>query len=288
MQQNAKQLLEDPARKAFVTKILAALDTNRLIFNTQKNIMMVVQSVTKKLNQPFAEYVSNPKVLPPELAQQIKSTVEQKSSLFLLNSLKQFDLNQIGQYLQMLQQPSMQLFQDSYLAGFENGLDKYASEISKSVGELFTGLGWNIAPYLSIAIPEGEDLTFQALDEDSPKLLVAWTGDTFDFYIEASESTKFKSFKKKWRVIEKEYKSAVDGNKILKIHKGSFTNPQGLEVQFKVTAWNLNGEPSGQVVFLIQNDKVSYIVVAAFVGIDKMQSITNRSIDILKTALLLK
>lgn len=223
----------------------------------------------------------------PELTKQIKSAVEEQSTLFLLNSLKQFDQGQIERYYQMLEQPNMRLFQEAFLTGFESALDIYTVEITKNVGSLFVDEGWNIASHISVVYPE-EDLTFQAMDETSAKLLVGWAGETFDFYMEAQEVPRFKNFKKKWRAIEKGYKAAVDNKKILKIHKGSFSNPQGLEVQFRVTGWNINGEPAGQIAFLIQNDNVSYIVVAVPVDMNKIESVSIRSIAILKTALLLK
>lgn len=288
MQENTEQLLEDTVRTSLAKKIIATADTNRLIFNTQKNMIMVVQSVVAKLNRPFAENVTRPNVMTPELSEQIMTAVEQQTILFLLNSLKQFDQDQIGQYYEVLQQPNMQLFLDVYLTGFENALDIYAGKITSSLGELFVDQGWNITPDISVAYPGGEDLTFQAFDEVSTKLLAGWTGETLDFYIEAQEVPRFDSFDKKWSSIEKGYKSVVDNKKILKIHKGSFLNPQGLEVQFRVTGWNINGEPAGQVVYLIQNENISYMAVAVPVDMDRIEAVTIRSISILKTALLLK
>lgn len=288
MQQNAEQLLQDTNRNASVQHILASADTNRLIFSTQKNIMLVVQSVVKKLNRPFAEIVSNPNMMTPELTKQLNSAVEEQSTLFLLNALKQFNKAEIEQYHKAIQEPNMQLYQDAFISGFESAINTYTARVTAGIGELFTEQGANLASHLSISFPEGEDLTFQAIEEGSAKLLVGWTGETLDFYIEAAEVPRFKSFEKKWRAIEKYYKSIVDNKKILKIHKGSYSNSQGLEVQFRVTGWNINGEPAGHVDYLIQNDKVSYQVVAVPIDMDKIQAVSIRSIAILQTVLILK
>jgi hypothetical protein len=197
-------------------------------------------------------------------------------------------VDQLNTYAETLEKQSMQLYHTAFSIGYERGLSEYTTEVTGNLAALFNDEGWNIAPYLSVADPEGADLTFQAVDENSPKLLLGWTGDTFDFYVEAQQISKFKSFKRKWREIEKGYKETVDNKKILGIHKGSFTSPQGIEVEFRVTGWNIDGQPAGQIVFLLQNNNISYVVAAVPVDMNQIESVTIRSIAILKTALLLK
>jgi hypothetical protein len=288
MQQNASQLLEDQTRLPLALKILGSVDAGRLVVSTQKHLMTLVQVFTTKLNRPFVESITNTNTMNPEQIQQLKTAVEQQTTLFLLYSLKGFSVDQLNTYAETLEKQSMQLYHTAFSIGYERGLSEYTTEVTGNLAALFNDEGWNIAPYLSVADPEGADLTFQAVDENSPKLLLGWTGDTFDFYVEAQQISKFKSFKRKWREIEKGYKETVDNKKILGIHKGSFTSPQGIEVEFRVTGWNIDGQPAGQIVFLLQNNNISYVVAAVPVDMNQIESVTIRSIAILKTALLLK
>ncbi|MEM7283102.1 MAG: hypothetical protein AAF438_15905, partial [Pseudomonadota bacterium] len=186
--------------------------------------------------------------------------------------------------------PEASKFMEVATAAYIDALQQALVATESGSIAMIEGLGWFVADFLAVQPPADEDLTFQILEGYDPDntILIGWTGEDLDFVWDVVEEQTGHKNKALWKHFQAGMKTETDGGKLKTKDKGKITTNSDLSIEYRVFTWKLEGESYGQMINLINGEHATYWVMAQPVGVNELESTTQRSLKILKSAVLLK
>lgn len=149
---------------------------------------------------------------------------------------------------------------------------------------------WNIGRYLSVSPPEDMDLTYQIFEDYDPKekIVMGWTGEDLNYLLVVDEAPGGSKTSLYWKGLGQELKNGSDDKKIKTLKKGEYTSNKGVAITYRIYSWLGDGETNIQIYSLIKNKKIAYWVIASPTDNDKYVNVSDDTIKIMSTAILLK
>jgi hypothetical protein len=287
-EEQAEQLMADTSRRKLAQELLDGLMLDRFTVNVYSSIAPVVNTIKIKVANPFAVVDPQQVRLPSAAEKTVLKSINEKLVLYILGSFADFSEQEFKQMVTQTLSPTGSLYHKTVNTAFEAVMSEASVNVTSELSGLFNNDGWTLKTHLALRIPEGEDLTYQEVEDFEEKQLIAWKGQEPIFFVETEEFKPVAKLKGEWEPLETALKSYANGGEIEKIHSGEFLNTQGHEVQFAVYVYNVGGDTLGQIVNLIQSENVAYMVTATLLNIDHLQDASIRNIEIMKSMYLLK